>query len=144
MVFVIGDPILRNRAAEVPVEMINSDEIKKLVDQMKKVLRNYSLVGLAAPQIGVPSRVIVMEASERLLEKYPKNVYETRQMSILPLTVSIDCHCITIATKHTIFQFHSCFRFYYKSDSYQSGAESEKFQYKNVPGRLCVGVRLCW
>lgn len=95
--FVIGDPILRNRAAEVPVEMINSDEIKKLVDQMKNVLHNYSLVGLAAPQIGVPSRIIVMEASERLLEKYSKNVYETRQMSILPLTVSIACHCITIA-----------------------------------------------
>lgn len=113
MFFVIGDPILRNRAAEVPVEMINSDEIKKLVDQMKKVLRNYSLVGLAAPQIGVPSRVIVMEASERLLEKYPKNVYETRQMSILPLTVSIEWHCITIVTKYTIFQFPSCFRFFF-------------------------------
>lgn len=86
----LGDPILRNQAAEVPITMINSNEIKNLIAQMKKVLRNYNLVGIAAPQIGVPSRVIVMEASEQLLEKYPTAVYQARQMSILPLTVSIE------------------------------------------------------
>lgn len=48
----VGDPILRNKAAEVPVDSINNDEIQKLVAQMKKVLHSYNLVGLAAPQIG--------------------------------------------------------------------------------------------
>lgn len=48
----VGDPILRNKAAEVPVGSIKSDEIQKLVVQMKKVLQSYNLVGLAAPQIG--------------------------------------------------------------------------------------------
>lgn len=88
--FIVGDPILRNRAAKVPVGLIKSNEIQNLIAQMKKVLVNYNLVGLAAPQIGVPSRVIVMESSERLLDKYPTNVYKSRQMSILPLTVSIE------------------------------------------------------
>lgn len=79
---------MRCRAAEVPVEKIKSDEIQQLIKQMKSVLNDYELVGLAAPQIGISSRIIIMEASERLIEKYPKEVYNSRQMSILPLTVS--------------------------------------------------------
>lgn len=55
---------------------------------MKKVLRSYNLVGLAAPQIGIPSRIIVMEASEQLKEKYPAAIYKARGCEILPMTVS--------------------------------------------------------
>lgn len=84
-----GDPVLRQTAPEVPLDKIKSDEIKKLIAQMKIVLRNYNLVGLAAPQIGVSYRVIVIEASEQLKEKYPKVVYNARQMSLFPMTVSI-------------------------------------------------------
>lgn len=83
-----GDPVLRHKAPEVPEGLVKTDEIQNLVEQMKSVLHNYNLVGLAAPQIGVSYRVIVMEASEQLKEKYPKEIYDSRQMSILPLTVS--------------------------------------------------------
>lgn len=85
--------MLRNKASEVPRERFKSDEIQKLIKQMKKVLYNYKLVGIAAPQIGVPYRVIVMEAPERLKEKYPAAIYQARQMEILPITVS---YCTTI------------------------------------------------
>ncbi|XP_031616903.1 peptide deformylase, mitochondrial-like [Contarinia nasturtii] len=86
----VGDPVLRCRAAEVPVEKIKSDEVQQLIKQMKNVLHHYNLLGLAAPQIGVSSRVIIMEATEQLREKYPKDVYTNRQMSILPLTTFIN------------------------------------------------------
>lgn len=79
--------MLRNVAAEVRPDQIRSTEIQNLIDQMKKVLHNYNLVGIAAPQIGVLYRVIVMEASERLKDKYPPATYKARQMDILPLTV---------------------------------------------------------
>lgn len=45
-------------------------------------------VGLAAPQIGVGLRIIVMESSEQLKEKYPAAVYKARGCEILPMTVS--------------------------------------------------------
>lgn len=83
----IGDPILRHRAAEIPLDKINSSEIVDLIKQMKKVLRSFSLVGIAAPQIGVASRIIVIEASEQLKEKYPAAVYKARGCEILPMTV---------------------------------------------------------
>lgn len=149
-----GDPVLRQRAPEVPLDKIKSDEIKKLVAQMKSVLRNYNLVGLAAPQIGVSYRVIVMEASEQLKEKYPKTVYDNRQMSLLPMTVSIKWHCITAAIYQSIYLYtainiiHMCvcvcvaLHFSYEQDIHQSRAQGEKFQYKNVPRRMCQCMRL--
>lgn len=88
IVEITGDPILRHRAAEIPLDKITSSEIFNLIKQMKKVLRGYNLVGIAAPQIGIASRIIVMEASEQLKEKYPAAVYKARGCEILPMTVS--------------------------------------------------------
>lgn len=85
---ITGDPILRHRAAEVPLDKIKSTEIVSLIKQMQKVLRSYNLVGLAAPQIGVPARIIVLEASEQLKEKYPAAIYKARGCEVLPMTVS--------------------------------------------------------
>lgn len=85
----VGDPVLRSAAAEVPQDMLNSKEIDVIVDQMVQVLRKYNCVGLAAPQIGVSLRIIVMEFREDLNKKFTKEVYEARKMSPLPLTVSV-------------------------------------------------------
>lgn len=90
---------MRHRASEVPEDLIKSDAIRNLAKQMKKVLRNYNLVGLAAPQIGVPSRVIVMEAPEQLKKRYPKEIYDSRQMSVLPITVKTLIHITLARTK---------------------------------------------
>lgn len=86
--FIAGDPILRQKAPEVPLDKIKSDEIQNLIKQMKKVQRAYKLVGIAAPQIGVSYRIICIESPEELKDKYPTAVYKTRQMDILPMTVS--------------------------------------------------------
>lgn len=84
-----GDPILRLNAQEVPVEKIKSDEIQNVIQQMKKVLRDYNLVGIAAPQIGVSQRIIIMEFKEDLVKTFPLDVYKNRQMETFPMTVSI-------------------------------------------------------
>lgn len=60
-----GHPILRDRAAEVTVQQIETPEFQHLVDTMVAVMRQAPGVGLAAPQIGVPMRVIVLEDSEQ-------------------------------------------------------------------------------
>lgn len=88
----VGDPVLRSPAAEVPKDVIESKELDMIIDQMVKVLRKYDCVGMAAPQIGVSLRIIVMEFREDLKNKFTKDVYEARKMSTLPLTVSIGIH----------------------------------------------------
>ncbi|XP_017083673.2 peptide deformylase, mitochondrial [Drosophila eugracilis] len=86
----IGDPVLRQQAALVPKEHIDSPEIKAIVEQMVKVLRKFDCVGIAAPQIGVSLRIIAMEFKGRIRKELPEVVYQARQMSELPLTIFIN------------------------------------------------------
>ncbi len=61
----IGDNILREKAK--PVSKINSN-IHKLLDNMKDTMEHANGVGLAAPQIGVSKRVIIVDIGEGLIE----------------------------------------------------------------------------
>lgn len=83
----VGDPVLRTKAAEVPGELVNSKEVEHIVEKMIKVLRKFDCVGVAAPQIGISLRIIVMEFRDGLKDILPKPVYEARKMCTLPLTV---------------------------------------------------------
>lgn len=85
----VGDPVLRSKSVDVPSDMIDSKEIDLIIDQMIKVQRKYDCVGIAAPQIGVSLRIIVMEFREDLKKKFTPEVYAARKMSTLPLTVSL-------------------------------------------------------
>lgn len=53
-----GDPVLHEPAADVPLEEIGSEKIQKIIDDMIEVMRKAPGVGLAAPQIGIPLRVL--------------------------------------------------------------------------------------
>jgi len=59
-----GDPVLRRKAEVVATEQFGSSELRQLVDTMIAVMHAAPGVGLAAPQIGVPLRVIVLEDEE--------------------------------------------------------------------------------
>ena len=61
----IGAEVLREKAREV--KAVNSS-ILKLLDNMVDTLHDAEGVGLAAPQIGVSKRVIVVEVEEKLYE----------------------------------------------------------------------------
>src|SRR5262245_25792354 len=56
-----GDPVLRQRAAKVPVEAISSADIQTLIDDMIATMRAAPGVGLAAPQVGHSLRILVAE-----------------------------------------------------------------------------------
>lgn len=60
-----GDPILREKAK--PVSDITPN-ILKLLDNMRDTMYASKGVGLAAPQIGVSKRVIVVDVGEGLVE----------------------------------------------------------------------------
>lgn len=64
-----GALVLRSRAAEVTPAQIGTDDFQKLVRRMIDTMRKAPGVGLAAPQIGVGLRVIVLEDREALLTK---------------------------------------------------------------------------
>ena len=56
----IGDPLLRKTSK--PVKEFD-DELCELLDDMKETMYEYDGMGLAAPQVGVLRRVVVMEVN---------------------------------------------------------------------------------
>jgi peptide deformylase len=62
-----GDPVLHEPAEEVKKEDIGSVHIEKTINDMVATMRNAPGVGLAAPQIGVPLQIIVLEDTTELM-----------------------------------------------------------------------------
>lgn len=91
----IGDPVLRQRAAPVPVEAITSKEVQFFIKNMIRVLRKYKAVGLSAPQIGISLQVIVLEFTAKTRSEFPPEIQRVRNMTDLPLTVIVLLTCIT-------------------------------------------------
>src|SRR6266436_2747128 len=56
-----GEPVLRNRARLLTAKEIRSKLIQELIDGMRETMRDAPGVGLAAPQIGEPLRLAVIE-----------------------------------------------------------------------------------
>ncbi len=68
----IPDPVLRKKARKV--SEFNTD-LQKLVDDMVETMHKAPGVGLAAPQVGVSLRVIVVEYGDNREEGTPPKLY---------------------------------------------------------------------
>lgn len=77
----MGHPILREVAKEVDPARIGTPEFQAFVDSMIETMIEYDGVGLAAPQVHVSQRVVVMEIEDN--PRYP-------EAENLPLTVVIN------------------------------------------------------
>jgi len=55
-----GDPVLRKKAREIPND---HPKLKELVENMFDTMYNASGVGLAGPQVGLPLRIFVVDAT---------------------------------------------------------------------------------
>ena len=77
----MGNPILRTVATSVKVEDIKSDHFAQLVSDLRDSMNHYGGIGIAAPQIGVPLEVCVIELEG--INRYGEEVN-------LPFTVFIN------------------------------------------------------
>jgi peptide deformylase len=68
----LPSPVLRRKARKVTAF---SPELQALVDDMVETMRAAPGVGLAAPQVDVPLRVIVVEFGKEDDEEAPKKLY---------------------------------------------------------------------
>ena len=70
-----GDPLLRKKSR--PVEKFD-ERLHTLLDDMKETMDDANGVGLAAPQISVLRRIVIIDIGEGLIEMInPKIVYES-------------------------------------------------------------------
>jgi peptide deformylase len=68
----LPDPILRRKAHKV---IVFDKDLQQLIDDMIETLHDAPGVGLAAPQVGVSERVIVVEYGDEEDETVPSKLY---------------------------------------------------------------------
>ncbi|WP_127845089.1 peptide deformylase [Psychroflexus aestuariivivens] len=85
-----GDPVLKKKAKEISEDYPN---LQSLIDNMFETMYNASGVGLAAPQIGLPIRLFVVDAKpfaedENLTEIEKANLKDFKKVFINPTITS--------------------------------------------------------
>lgn len=61
IVFTYPNKELRKRSQEISVEQIQSESMQVFITDLKDTMAEENGVGIAAPQIGIPKRIIVVE-----------------------------------------------------------------------------------
>jgi peptide deformylase len=102
-----GAPVLRAVAQDVPPERINTPEFQKLISHMVETMRAAPGVGLAAPQIGVPWRVLVLEDREELMASLTAAERAERERVPVPVRVFINPTLTPIGEDKVTF-FEGC------------------------------------
>ena len=75
----IGEEVLRAPANELSREEIISAQTQELIEHMRDTMRNAPGVGLAAPQVGVPLQLAVIEDREEYHKKLTPTQLSERQ-----------------------------------------------------------------
>ena len=94
----LGHPVIRTRAHPVDPAKIATTEFQRLLDDMVETMREYSGVGLAAPQVHLALQVAVLEVENH--PRYP-------EMPSVPLTYLIN-PTVTVIDSAPIDEWEGC------------------------------------
>lgn len=95
-----GDPVLRQPARPLAADEITSAEVQQLIELMRETMRDAPGVGLAAPQIGLPLQLAVIEdvaeveATER--RPVPFHVIVNPRLTLGPEPVDFFEGCLSV------------------------------------------------
>ena len=86
----IGEEVLRAPARELSREEILSARTQELIAHMRDTMRNAPGVGLAAPQVGLPLQLAVIEDPEEYHKKLTPRQLSERQREPVPFHVIVN------------------------------------------------------
>lgn len=101
----LGDPVLRTPAATFDGQLDDA-ELAQLLATMRKAMHDAPGVGLAAPQLGIPLRIAVVED----VLPQPEEIAETRERPPLPYFAMIN-PTYTPVGRETASFFEGCLSF---------------------------------
>lgn len=102
-----GNPVLRERAKDVTPEQLATPDFQALIVRMTEAMRKAPGVGLAAPQLGVSLRVLVLEDRSELQASLTPQELEERERKPVPLRVFINPTLTPIGEERATF-FEGC------------------------------------
>ena len=85
-----GDPVLRKQSRPLTKDEIASPSIQELIELMRETMREAPGVGLAAPQIGLPIQLAVIEDRAEYVEGLSADELAERQRAAIPFHVIIN------------------------------------------------------
>jgi peptide deformylase len=86
----VGEPVLRSPARPLTHDEITTDEIQRLITDMRETMHDAPGVGLAAPQVGVPLQLAVIEDREDYLKAISPAELEEKERAPVPFHVIIN------------------------------------------------------
>jgi peptide deformylase len=99
-----GDPVLRQAARPLTSQELLGDEIQRLILDMKDTMYDAPGVGLAAPQIGLPLQLAVIEDREDLLKALPPEEVSEQERRPVPFHVIINPQIVSSGSEKVDFQ----------------------------------------
>lgn len=103
----LGDPLLRRRSRDVRADEIQSDAIRTLIADMRETMREFGGVGLAAAQVGVGLRLLVLEDGPELMQHLLPEQIADRERKTVPFQVLINPRIVGRSVEETEF-FEAC------------------------------------
>src|SRR3954452_4195439 len=86
----VGDPVLRQEARTLTREEILSHETQDLIAAMRETMYDAPGVGLAAPQIGLPLQLAVIEDKPEYLKDASSEFLRERERTPVPFHVIVN------------------------------------------------------
>jgi len=102
-----GHPVLRQRARPLSGDEIRGAEIIRLIDEMRETMRDAPGVGLAAPQVGLPLQLAVIEDRPEYIERGDPAQMKERERTVVPFQVLVNPR-LTVVDRSPIELFEGC------------------------------------
>jgi peptide deformylase len=102
-----GEPVLRQTARPLTAEQIGMVETQQLIGWMRDTMRDAPGVGLAAPQVGLPIQLAVIEDRPEYTQDLPPEHLALRERQSVPFHVLINPQIISQSEDQVEF-FEGC------------------------------------
>lgn len=102
-----GQPILRKTSKPVTLEVLRSQHTQEVIDYMIATLRDAPGVGLAAPQVGEPLQIIIVEDKSKYQEVVPLKIRQAQKRKPVPLKVLVNPKIRVIESEEELW-FEGC------------------------------------
>ena len=102
-----GELVLRRKARPLTADEIRMDETQELIEHMRETMQDAPGVGLAAPQIGLPIQLAVIEDRAEYLASVPPDMLAERERDPVPFLVLINPRIVDRSEEQREF-FEGC------------------------------------
>jgi len=103
-----GDPVLRRPAEPVDPAELRTDDMQRLIAQMRATMEAAPGVGLAAPQVGFPLQLAVLSDGPERWSQLTVEELAMRERTALPFTVLVNPSLRPVSDDDLVSFYEGC------------------------------------